>query len=398
MKHLLVLFATFLLFFFVFNASAQDDKKEGYQFTPVKELKATPVKNQYRSGTCWSFSGISFLESELLRLGKGEYDLSEMYVVRCSYLDKAIKYVRMHGNTSFAGGGQFHDVVNVINKYGMLPESVYPGLLEGEKNHIHGEIDEVLKAYVDAILKNKNKELSKNWIAGLEGILDAYFGEVPIEFTYNGKKYTPRSFADQLGLKLNDYIYLTSFTHHPFYTPFAIEIPDNWAWGLVYNVTMDELMAVIDNSVNNGYTVGWATDVSEQGFSWTKGIAIIPEKDYEDLSDLERGKWSDMSKEEKDALVYHLNKPGTEKAITQELRQECFDNYLTTDDHGMHITGTAKDQNGTKYYQVKNSWGITGNPYQGYLYASEAFVKFKTISVMVNKESVPKDILKKLKL
>jgi bleomycin hydrolase len=370
--------------------------QDGYQFTPVKELKATPVKNQYRSGTCWSFSGISFLEAELLKMGKGEYDLSDMFVVRCTYLEKAIKYVRMHGNTSFAGGGQFHDIAMVMNKYGMVPESVYSGLLIGEKNHVHGEIDEVLKTYVDAIVKNKNKKLSQNWIPGFEGILDAYFGKIPAEFTYNGKKYTPRSFADQLGLKLDDYVYVSSYTHHPFYTTFAIEIPDNWAWGHVQNVPMNDMMTIIDNSINNGYTVGWATDVSEQGFSWAKGIAIIPEKDMEDLSDLERAKWSDMSKEEKDALLYHMNKPGTEKKITQELRQETFDNYLTTDDHGMHITGIAKDQNGTKYYQVKNSWGTTGNPYQGYLYASESFVQFKTISLMVNKNAIPKDILKKI--
>ncbi len=385
----------FMMFIISFTGTSQD-KKEGYLFKEDFRLPATSVKNQYRSGTCWSFSGLSFLESELLRSGKGEYDLSEMFVVRMTYYEKAIKYVRMHGHNNFAAGGEFHDIIHVIKKYGIVPEEVYPGLLEGESKHIHGEMDEVLADYVKGVIKNRNKKLSKEWIKGLEGILDAYLGKVPEKFTYKGKEYTPRTFAESLGLNWDDYVGITSFTHHPFYTSFAIEIPDNWAWGEVYNVPLDDMMEIINNALKKGYTVAWASDVSEKGFNWKKGIAIVPEKDFEDLTDLEQARWSEMTPEEKDALIYHFNQPGKEKTITQELRQEAFDNYTTTDDHGMHIVGMAHDQNGTLYYIVKNSWGSTGHIYDGYFYASEAFVRYKTTLIMVNKHSIPARIRKKL--
>ncbi len=397
---LLINFLFFMLTMLVISGNSvyaqTENKDEGYIFTDKTDLKATPVKNQYRSGTCWSFSGISFIESEILRTGKGEYNLSEMFIVRMTYLEKAIKYVRVHGNLNFAGGGQFHDVVNMIKKYGIVPEEAYPGLLEGESKHIHGEMDEVLKDYVDGVIKNKNHRLSKSWIDGFNGILDAYLGKFPEEFTYKGKTYTPKSFANSLGLVWTDYVNLSSYTHHPFYQPFGIEIPDNWAWGNVYNLPIDELMAVINNSLENGYTVGWASDVSEKGFSWKNGIAIVPEKDFEDLTDLEQGKWSTLSPAEKDDLLYHLNKPGKEKEITQQMRQDAFDNWQTTDDHGMHITGTATDQNGTLYYKIKNSWGTASQIYDGYFYASEAFVKYKTMALLVNKNAIPKAIRKKL--
>ncbi len=394
-----------LLVLLIFSSSvvlAQDGVdvgNKGYIFKNDKEIDATSVKNQYRSGTCWSFSSISFIESELLRLGKGEFDLSEMYVVRCAYIDKAERYVRMHGNFNFSGGGACNDALDVIDNYGMLPEQVYSGLNIGEKNHIHGEMDEVLKDYLDGIIKNKNKKLSPVWLEGFKGILDAYLGKVPEKFKYNGKTYTAKTFAnDAMGLNTDEYVLLSSFTHHPFYNTFIIEVPDNWSWASVYNVPLNDLESVIDNSINNGYTIGWAADVSEKGFSWKNGLAIVPDKDIAEMSDLERDKWEKLSSRDKEKLLYTFDKPGKEKNITQELRQESFDNYLTTDDHGLHITGIGLDQAGTKYYYVKNSWGIGSHKYKGYLYVSKPFMRYKTMSIIVNKKSIPKDIAKKLGL
>lgn len=386
------------LFLILFFPSIILYAQEGYKFTTVKELKATPVKDQYRSGTCWSFSGISFLESELIRMGKGEYDLSEMFIVRKAYSQHADKYVRFHGKINFGAGAEFWDVINVIKEYGLMPENAYPGLVIGEQKHVHGEMDAVLKAMLDAVIENKNKKLSPVWKTGFEALLDAYLGDLPGTFIHNNITYTSKSFLQSLGLNPDDYIMITSFTHHPYYEKFILESPDNWSLGSVYNLPLDEMMEVINHAIAKGYTVGWAADVSENGFSWTNGIAIIPEKEPDELSDLERAKWSEMTKEEKDELVYHFNKPGKEKNITPELRQRAFDNYQTTDDHGMHIIGTAKDQNGTFYYKVKNSWGNIGSKYNGYLYASEAYVRYKTMSVMIHKDALPKAIAKKLGL
>lgn len=390
MKPILYLFLIFI--FSSLTLLGQD----GYKFSTIKELKATPVKDQYRSGTCWSFSGLSFLESELIRMGKGEFDLSEMYIVRRAYTQHADKYVRFQGKINFSGGAEFWDVFNAIKEYGLVPESAYPGLVIGEPKHVHGEMDAVLKAMLDAVIENKNKKLSPVWKTGFEGLLDAYLGKVPESFTYNNVTYTPQSFFQSLGLKIDDYVMISSFTHHPYYEKFIMESPDNWSMGEVYNLPLDEMMEVISHAIAKGYTVGWAADVSENGFSWSNGIAIVPEKDIEDLTDLERAKWSEMTKEEKDALVYHQNKPGKEKSITPELRQKAFDNYQTTDDHGMHIIGTAKDQNGTLYFKVKNSWGTNGSKYDGYFYASESYVRYKTMSILVHKDALPKATAKKL--
>ncbi|HNQ68614.1 MAG TPA: C1 family peptidase [Bacteroidales bacterium] len=377
---------------------AQDEtekKDEGYVITLKKEIKVSPVKDQYRAGTCWSYSGLAFVEAELLRMGKPETDLAELYVVRKAYETKAEKYIRMHGNINFGGGGAFHDVFNVIRDFGIVPEEAYKGLNYGEDNHVHGELDAVLKAYVDAIKENENKKLSTAWLKGFIGILDAYLGEEPKEFTYNGKKYTPKSYAEELGINTDDYINITSYTHHPFYKPFILEIPDNWAWGLAYNVPMDEMIEIMDNAINNGYSVCWGADVSEKGFKWTKGIAVVPAEDRPDLDGLERDKWEKLSAKEKDNLLYTLDKPVPEKKITQEMRQIAFDNYQTTDDHGMLICGIATDQNGTKYYYVKNSWN-TANIYDGYFYASESFVKYKTMNIVVHKDALPKNTKKNL--
>lgn len=383
---------------------AQDEKKDeksekGYHFSVTKELPVTSVKDQYRSGTCWSFSGLGFLEAEMLRLGKPEVDLSEMYIVWHTYNEKAVKAVRVHGNLNFSAGGAFHDVTHIIKNYGIVPESVYAGLNYGEEKHVHGEMDQILKDQVDGVVLNRNKKLSGAWDDVIKGTLNAYLGELPEKFQYEGKEYTPQSFAkDYVGLNLDDYVEVTSYTHHPFYTQFIIEIPDNWMWKEVYNVPMEELEAIIDNSLENGYTVAWAADVSEKGFSTSKeGVAVIPELDKAEMSDAEIAKWEKLSEKEKEEKLYELKKPGKEKEITQEMRQTGFDNYQTTDDHGMLIMGTAKDQAGNFYYKVKNSWGDY-NDYGGYFFASKPYVRYKTMSIMVHKDAIPKNIRKKLNL
>ena len=391
--------ALLLTAFAVSTVSAQtnDSKPEGYKFAVVKEVKATPVKDQYRAGTCWSYSGLSFIESEVIKNGKGETDLSEMYVVRKAYEEKGMKYFRLHGKLNFGQGGAFHDVTNMIRAYGIVPEDIYRGLNYGEKNHVHGEVDAALKAFLDAIIKNENQMISTAWFAAYKGILDAYFGPVPEKFKVNGKEFTPVSYAKELAINTDDYVCITSFNHHPFYKPFALEIEDNWAWDISYNVPADDMITIIDNAINNGYSIAWGSDVSEKGFSFRNGVAIVPEKNVTEMNNLEMAKWENMSQKEKDKDLYSFDKPGKEKVITQEDRQREFDNYKTTDDHGMHITGIAKDQNGNKYYIVKNSWAES-NSYKGYFYASEAFVKFKTTDFMVNKKALPEGIRKKLNL
>ena len=381
-------------------AVAKDDKNkkaapEGFKFTDEVVVKTTSVKDQSRSGTCWSFAATGLLEAELLRMGKGEYDLSEMYFVRQNYHDKAETYVRFQGKVNFAGGGSFADVFSVLSKYGALPEDAYRGLEYGEDTHVHGELDDVSLAYVNAVLRSGNKRLSTAWLRGFDGILDAYLGVVPTQVTYKGASYNAKSFAEHLGIKVNDYVSFTSFNHHPFYEKFILEIPDNWRRNSDYNVPLEDMIAIIDNALKSGYTVGWGSDVSEPGFIYRKGFAVVPSETAEELSGSEELKWADMSASKKRARLEEINGPVPQAKVTQEMRQVAFDRQETTDDHGMLIVGIAKDQKGNKYYKVKNSWNASG-VYGGYFYASEEFVKYKTLDIMVHRDAVPSSVAQKL--
>ncbi len=388
------------VFLFVTGINAQSDtlknKKDGhYYFTVIKNNETTEVQNQWRTGTCWSFSSLSFIESELLRTGKGKHNLSEMFIVHNAYLAKAERYVRMHGKMNFGQGGAFHDIPFVIKHFGIVPEEVYLGLNYGEDKHNHSEMEAVLKGMLDAVIKNRQRHLTTAWEPAFEKVLDTYLGEIPQEFEYQGKKYTPQSFAQHLGLNMDDYVEITSFTHHPFYETFVLEVPDNWVFGSVYNVPLDELMEIMEYAIMNGFTVAWGADVSEKGFSFRDGLAIVP-KDPSTIKTKGRDNkhFSDAGAEkESDAF----DAPVEELEITQEMRQKAFDNYETTDDHGMHIVGMVKDQNGTKYFVVKNSWG-TKNDCDGYFYASEAYFKYKTIDIMLHKGAIPPRLRKKLGL
>ncbi len=391
-----LLISIFILISNFIFAQYPEEGSKGYTFTEEFRIPVTSVKNQYRSGTCWSFSGLSFLEAELLRMGKEEIDFSEMFVVNHSYRDKADRYVRMQGNLNFGGGGAFHDVIYVLKNYGLVPETEYPGLNYGTDKHIHGEMDEVLTKFIKGVSENKNKEISPAWKAAFIGIIDSYLGKLPSEIKYKDRTYTPESFAKEyLGLNPDDYIEITSFSHHPFYSSFILEVPDNWLWGSVYNLPLKEMETVIDNALSMGFTVAWAADVSHLGFSYNKGIALIPETDIQNMDGLEKAKWEKLSETERKKQIYELNSVVKEKTITQEIRQVAFDNQTTTDDHGMLIVGKAKDQFGNPYYIIKNSWGIGGN-LNGYFYASKSFVLMQATNIMVNKASVPKEIRKKL--
>lgn len=369
---------------------------QNYEFKIEKEIPITSVKNQANSGTCWSYSGVAFLESELIKAGKGEHDLSEMYIVRRNYEDQAHKFVRLNGYLNFSQGGSFADVIATIDEYGVIPENFYQGLNYGETLNNHSELEKVLSGYVNGVIKSKT--LTTAWKKGYSGILDAYLGEVPATFSVDGKTFTPQQYAQFLGLKSDNYVSLTSFTHHPFYSSFAIEVPDNWRWAQSYNLPIDEFMEVIDRALMDGYTILWGSDVSEVGFS-RNGVAVIPDENATDNIGSDQAHWLGLSQGARNAELRKRVESGPvkEPVITQEMRQAAFDNYETTDDHGMQIYGIAKDQNGTKYYMVKNSWGNAGK-YDGLWFASEAFVRYKTLNFVVNKNAIPKDIRKKLKL
>jgi bleomycin hydrolase len=375
-------------------AKKKKDKKEkpAYVFKVETEVKRTPVKDQYHTGTCWCFSTVSFLESELLRIGKEEIDLSEMFVVRCTYPHKALNYIRMHGRANFSQGGQSHDVLDQIRQYGIVPEVLYPGMNIDEKRHNHGEMSSVLQGILEGVLKRRGTRVTPRWLDAFEAVLDVYLGKIPETFTYKGKTYTPKKFAsDYLQLNLDDYIELTSYTHHPFYKKCMLDVPDNWTYNDdYYNVPIDDLEKIADHALRNGYSLVWDGDVSENDFSrgrsktdYGTGYAIVPEKDWEDKTKAERNE--------------KITQPVKEKEVTQAMRQKTFYNFTTTDDHLMHIVGIAHDQKGTKCYLTKNSSG-TDRPYEGYIYLSRAYFRLKGIAIMTHKDALPTDIKEKLEI
>ena len=368
-------------------------------FTVVKANKITSIKDQNKSGTCWAYSTNSFFESEILRKTGKTYDLSEMFVAGKTYMDRAIKAVRMHGDVSFSEGGSGYDVQYCWENYGMIPESAMslPGKMIGDSLANFSEFFSVMTPYVEAVAKNKASKLTPAWKNGLQGIIDSYLGKAPTSFQYEGKTYTPQSFAASLGLDMKDYISFTSYTHHPFWTEFAIEVQDNWRWPMSWNVPIDDLCKIIDNAIMNGYTVMWGGDVTEDGFT-RKGLGIAYDvKKARSMAGTDADRWFKLSSSEKKNKLGALGINAPEIVPTQEMRQEAFDNWETTDDHGMHIYGIAKDQNGKEYYMVKNSWGTYGD-YNGTWYMTKAFVAYKTMDLIVNKNAVPKDIRKKIGL
>ena len=396
MKRILLSLALSVPFCLSMTAAIENPDSTGFKFTDVKVCKSTSVKNQAKSGTCWCFSGNSFLEDEILRITGKEYDLSEMFIVRMCYLDKAEKYIRMNGHINFNQGGSVLDNAYVWDKYGMMPEDAYKGLNYGEDTHNHSEVCNAMIAYLNEINKKPGRKLSTAWLNGLAGIMDAYFGQVPETFTYEGKSYTPQSFAKSLGLDMNNYMAFTSFSHHPFNKPCGLEVADNWLWGQYMNVTIQDLKSIVDYAVENGYPVAWGADVSEGGFKWNKGYAVIPEETKEsDLEGTELSRWVTLSAKEKENKRFDIKGPVKEITVTQESRQKMFDSQETTDDHGMVIEGYATDQKGKRYYKVKNSWDDK-HIYKGYFYVSEAYFMAKTLSILVNKDAVPKSVMKNL--
>ena len=365
-----------------------------YEFTTIKENPITSIKNQYRSGTCWCFSALSFIESEILREKGDTVDLSEMFVVGKSYRDRAVKYVRLDGHLNFAAGSSFGDVLHVIEDYGIVTEDAMHGKNYGTEMPEHNELDAVLKGYVEAVAKNPNKKLTTAWLNGFDGIVEAYLGEYPKDFIVDGKKFTPEQYRDNLGIDVNNYVNLTSFSHHPFYKPFVIEVPDNWRWDSAYNLPIDELMSVLYNAIEKGYTFAWGSDVSEKGFT-RNGLAVMPVEKTKAAAGSDQERW--VGKSNETAAETPKAELPEEIIATQEMRQDAYDRKTTTDDHGMHVYGLAQDQNGNKYFMVKNSWGHAGK-YNGIWYASDAFVRYKTLNVVVHKDALPKDIMKKLGL
>jgi len=364
------------------KTNVSDNSKEGFTFTEIINLTNTSVKDQGSSGTCWSYAGNSFLESEMIRMGRQPVEISSIFTAYYTYLEKAKNFVRLHGGQSQGEGGQLHDVLTIYRKYGAVPQEVYSGLQEGQTRNNFSEMSSILEGMSQSIVKNK--KLSNTWKKAITGVMDAYLGIPPQAFEYKGKTYTPRSWADQIiGINPDDYIGISSFEAYPYYKPFVLLIPDNWSFESFYNVQMQDLTSIIDHALKTGYTVAWATDVSEKYFSWKNGVAYVPAKDLDKMS--------------KDEQAQIFNGPKEEASVNAAQRQAAFDDYSTTDDHGMHIVGLSKDQNGKEYYIVKNSWGTT-NDYKGYMYVTKEFVRYKTISILLHRGAIQKEIKDKLKI
>ncbi len=372
--YILILSAVFIASIYPQKKEKKEEKKDRHTFTMVYEIGATSVKNQAKTGTCWDFATQSFLESEIMRLHNKKYDLSEMFNVRYTYPLKAERYVRYHGKYQFGEGGQAHDVLKIFDTYGAVPYSVYPGLEPGDSLYDNTEMDAVLKSVLKTIVERK--KITQHYKQIVNAICDIYLGKVPEKFEYDGKEYTPKSFAKSLGINTKDYVEITSYTHHPFYSKFVLEVPDNWEEGEYYNVPLNDLIKIMDNALANGYSIAWDGAVGKDNFYRKKGYAVVPIDE------------SDTSS----------TGPEKEKDVTQEMRQKAYDDYTTTDDHLMHIVGLAQDQAGTKFYYTKNSWGIKDKRYNGYWYMSEPFVKLRTIAILVHKDAIPKEIRGKLGL
>lgn len=376
-------------------ASAFAEDNEGFKFTTVLENPVTSVKNQASSGTCWCYSGLSFVESEAIRKGTAtkDLDLAEMFVVSNVYTDRAVKYVRTDGNVSYGQGSSCKDVIYTLRDHGIVPQDEMPGLNYGLASNKHAELAAGVKGFVNAIVTNPNKKLTPVWTKALKGILAAYLGEEPEKFTYNGKEYTPKEFFESLKLDPEDYVDLTFWSHLPYYKMSPVEVGDNWRWEYAYNLPMDDITRILDYALEKGYTIAWGADVSEQGFT-RDGIGIVPDPEFIEKAKetgSDEAKWLGVTSS---TAKFEVKGPVKEMAITEELRQQGYDEKTTTDDHGMHIFGIAKDQNGTKYYMVKNSWG-TKSRFKGIWYISEAYMKYKTMDFLINKEALPKDLQKK---
>lgn len=364
------------------KTNVSDQSKAGFKFTEVINLANTSIKDQGSTGTCWAYSGNSFLESEMIRMGKKPVEISPVFTARNTYIEKAKNFVRLHGDQAQGEGGQLHDVLTIFRKYGAVPQEVYTGLAAGQTRNNFSDMTPLLENMVQTVAKSKKP--SSNWINAFTATMDSFLGQAPQNFNYNGKSYTPRTFADDvIGINPDDYVGISSFDEHAKYKPFVLLIPDNWSFESFYNVGITDLTDVIDNALENGYTVAWATDVSEKTFSWKNGVAFVPEKPVENMTDQEKAEL--------------FNGPKAEPSITAQQRQEAFDNFTTTDDHGMHIVGSVKDQNGKPYYIVKNSWGAS-NDYKGYMYATKEYVRYKTISILLHKKALTKNMQSKLGL
>lgn len=395
MRNLKLYFGVFVMsILFEKSISAQDKvvKQDGFQYDTITSVPTTAVKNQYKSGTCWSFATTSFVETEILRTTGKQYDLSEMYFVYYGYKAKAESYVRLHGAANFGPGGQAHDVMNIIRDHGMILESDFTAYIDGFDNHVHGEMDNVLEGFVKDVVKNPSGHLSDSWNKAFNSILNSYLG--------NPEANSEKALSLKSTTKFNadDYVELTSYMYKPYYQQMRLEVPDNWSFADYYNIPLDEMMALIQSALKSGYSVCWDGDVSNHGFSHKNILAIIPETKVENIAGSEQSKWEALSKEELLKDMYSFKAPVPEMVITETLRQEAFDNYSVTDDHLMHLTALLKDQNGSYYYVTKNSWADDSNSNGGYLNMSDAYLRMNTIAIMVHKDALPKELRKKLGL